>query len=130
MKCYNSVQSAYKADLHHYFRFTYRVIKFIHDEKSITPNEKYDFVSLYRSIFSPYELLFIFYNGLHPYGKEKLFPLLNEYSFFNNLDDTLLIHESHKKKYNEVAYGDWNGKTREQNLEAWHNKQKVNPEFE
>jgi hypothetical protein len=29
------------------------------------------------------------------------------------------MDESHLKEYHDVAYGDWNGKTREQNLAEW-----------
>lgn len=119
---YNLVQNHYKADLHHYYTFAYRILKYINESRLIDEDEKYEYTSLFRAQFSPYELAMFFYNGLHDFGKNA-YPLLNQYSFFNNLDDTLLISKLHLGKYHDVAFGDWNGKTREENLANWLVKQ-------
>lgn len=101
-KEYDVIQNRYRSDLHHYYRFIYRFLKFI-KEADIDENEKYKYASIYRAVFSAYELPMIFYNGLHPFGK-KLKPLLEEFSFLKNTDDTLIFQKSHYKSYHLIAY--------------------------
>jgi hypothetical protein len=105
IKLYDSIQNNYKGDLHHYFRFVYHVLKYISKEDLLSEEEKYYYSTIYRAMFSPYELVLIFYNCLHPFGKDDFRPLIIEFSFFNNLDKSLLIDKSHyDNDYPKQAY--------------------------
>jgi hypothetical protein len=58
---YKSFYDNHQADIGHYFRHLYHVVKFV-DEAQIEPKKKY--VSLIRAQLSGYEHLLLFYNGL------------------------------------------------------------------
>ncbi|MBL7800299.1 MAG: putative phage abortive infection protein [Chitinophagales bacterium] len=88
---YNTIQESYKGDLYHYYTFTYHVLKFIH-EAPLEVEEKKKYASIFRASLSCYELVFLFLNGLHDNGKKKLFPLLEEYRMFDNLDRSLVLN--------------------------------------
>jgi hypothetical protein len=75
----------------HYFRFLYRILKFVHDTPLITTfEEKYEYTSMLRAILSRYELVWLYYNGLS-YGARKLKPLIERYAMLNNLRPELLV---------------------------------------
>ena len=101
-KSYKDVQELYKGDLHHYYRFIYHILKFVKDSK-LSHDDKYKYTSIFRAVFSPFELYMLFHNGLHPYG-EKLKPLLEEYSFLKNMDKDMVIDKLLFEKYHNVAY--------------------------
>jgi hypothetical protein len=88
---YDRIQERYKGDLNHYFTFTYHVLKFI-NEAPLEVEEKRKYASIFRASLSCYELVFLFLNGLHENGKKKLFPLLEEYRMFDNLDRSLILN--------------------------------------
>lgn len=71
--------------LDHYFRYFYRILKFIDDTELIDSQQKYYYASIFRAQLSRYELLMIYYNGLSKFGREKLKPLLEKYCVFKNL---------------------------------------------
>lgn len=71
--------------LDHYFRYFYRILKFIDDTELIDSQQKYYYASIFRAQLSRYELLFIYYNGLSKFGNQKLKPLLEKYCMFKNL---------------------------------------------
>lgn len=120
---YDVVQDSYKGDLHNYFRYVYHVLKYVHSNEFLGES-RYEYIAIYRALFSPYELAFIFYNCLHEFGNEKFYPLVHEYSFLKNIDFSLLHDESHRAYYHEVAYADRNDKSRKENLKDWNKKQK------
>lgn len=101
-------------DFGHYFRNLYRMIKLVHltdfyyhesdmDELNIYKT-KYKYTSIIRSQLSDYELLWLFYNCLSEYGKEKFKPLIEKYCIFKNLPVDLLGSLSHKQLYAESAF--------------------------
>lgn len=104
-----------KADFGHYFRNLYRIIKiidetdFFYDCSKVNDSEifkiKYRYASILRAQISDYELGWIFYNCLSENGTEKFKPLIEKYSFFNNLPKELIINENHFKLYDISAYG-------------------------
>lgn len=106
IKGYMSFYNANQADLGHYFRHMYRILKFIDDSTVISDLEKYKYSSLLRALLSSYELVLIFYNGLGDYGKEKFRPLIEKYSFLKNLDWTLLRNQSDTNEYDQLAFAD------------------------
>lgn len=72
--------------LHQYFRYLYRILKYIDNSELVTEEEKYNYASILRAHLSHYELLLLFYDGLSVTGVEKLKPLLEKYSMLKNLD--------------------------------------------
>lgn len=90
--------------LDHYFRYLYRILKFIDQSDLIDDNLKYRYSSILRAQLSEYELVLIYYNGLSSKGK-KLKPLLEKYSILKNLrKEDLANTEKIKSKYNDSAY--------------------------
>lgn len=112
-----------KTDFGHYFRNLYRIIKMVdttifvtkEEIKINTPEEiskerlhqiyleenykeRYKYTSIIRAQLSDYELLFLFYNSLSKYGREKFKPLIERYKLFKNFP----LHEVHDKKLLEI----------------------------
>lgn len=89
--------------LDHYFRHLYRIFRYIDDSKLFTKEEKYNYVSMARSILSPYELVMLFYNCLTTNGRDKFKPLIEKYAILNNLRIDLLgeiyDQELYKKRF-------------------------------
>jgi ABC-type multidrug transport system fused ATPase/permease subunit len=100
---YDKLQNEYKSDLHHYFRFIYHILKFI-KYSEINETEKYKYTSILRASLSAYEIVLLFYNCLHDYGKTHFKPLVTEFSMLKNLDDSLLIDPSHYDEFDDLAY--------------------------
>lgn len=75
----------------HYFRHLYTILKFVDDPKQpLTDTERYQYAKILRATLSRYELVWLFYNGLSSYGRNKLKPLLERYSMLKNLREELL----------------------------------------
>ena len=68
--------------LDHYFRYFYRILKFIDDTELIDNQQKYYYASIFRAQLSKYELLMLYFNGLSKFGREKLKPLMEKYDSF------------------------------------------------
>ncbi|MBP5987719.1 MAG: putative phage abortive infection protein [Azonexus sp.] len=98
VKAYVYLFMEHQADVGHYFRTVYHLIRFI-DESDLPDSEKRRFCRILRAQLSTYELLLFFYNGVSPYGYKKFWPLANKYEFFQNLDIDLLLDPSHKSYY-------------------------------
>lgn len=74
----------------HYFRFLYRILKFINTSPLVSSfEEEYEYTSMLRAMLSRYELVWLYYNGLS-YGKDNLKPLIERYAMLNNLRGDLL----------------------------------------
>lgn len=74
----------------HYFRFLYRILKFIYTSPLVSSFEdEYEYTCMLRATLSRYELVWLYYNGL-TYGKDKLKPLIERYAMLNNLRGDLL----------------------------------------
>ena len=75
----------------HYFRFLYRILKYVHTSPLVTDFEQeYEYTSMLRAMLSRYELVWLYYNGLSEYGNEKLKPLIERYAMLKNLQRDLL----------------------------------------
>lgn len=68
-----------------YFRYLYRILKYIDDSKLINNDTKYQYAGILRARLSYMELLLIYYNGLSSYGSEKLKPLIEKYHLLKNI---------------------------------------------
>ncbi len=89
----------------HYFRYLYRILKFVHETPLITSFEdKYEYTSMLRAVLSRYELVWLYYNGLSEYGNERLKPLIDRYAMLKNLREDLLIKEIDVGCYADSAY--------------------------
>lgn len=94
----------------HYFRNMYRIVKYVDEtkvfDKMDNPFEKkYEYVAILRSTLSRYELVWLFYNCLSEYGKDKFKPLVEKYALLKNLRPELLINEDDTKEYLQTAFG-------------------------
>lgn len=91
--------------LFHYFRFVYRIIKYV-DETDVLNSieERYQYVAFLRSTLSNYEVAAIFYNCLSRNGREKFKPLVEKYALFDNIDDKILGSEEDLKLFADSAY--------------------------
>ena len=98
---YDEFYNLNKADLSHYLRTVYHIVKFI-DNSNISNKKQY--IAITRAQLSSYEQLLIFYNCLHHNGKEKFKPLIEKYAIFKNLDRNLLINKDHLNEYKKGAY--------------------------
>ncbi len=116
-KSYDFFQNHYKHDLHHYFRFLYHVLKFIKNSE-ISETQKFKYSSILRASLSAYELVFIFYNCLHENGVSHFKPLLEEFSFLKNMDESLLIIPNQKNEYHPLAFS--SSKERPKLLKDWY----------
>lgn len=90
--------------LDHYFRYFYRILKFIDDTELIDNQQKYYYSSIFRAQLSRYELLMIYLNGLSKFGTKKLKPLLEKYCILKNLEvnDIPVPYDSLDEKEKEV----------------------------
>lgn len=100
---FHKVQNKYKHDLHHYFRFLYHTLKFIKNS-DITNEEKFKYSSILRATLSAYELVLLFYNCLHNNGKTHFKPLLEDFSFLKNIDDSLLFNLNQRFEYDQLVF--------------------------
>lgn len=93
--------------LDHYFRQTYRVLKYINefDEKIISHEVKQSYACIFRSLFSQYELILLFYNCLSDIGYERFKPLIERYTFFNNIRPELLATIKEQDYYSALKQG-------------------------
>jgi len=98
---YTQFYTTNMADLSHYFRTVYHILKFI--ETSEIDNKK-RYASFIRSQLSSYEQILIFYNCLHSNGFEKFKPLIEKYELFKNIDNSLILSTAHKSKYDSKAF--------------------------
>lgn len=98
---YEKLFIRYQADLGHYFRTLYNLVKFV-DMKQ--PEDVNYYSRLIRSQLSTFEHLLLFYNCLSTYGKVKFKPFLIKYSMLDNLPLGELLDPQHKSLYDEQAY--------------------------
>lgn len=68
--------NGHTSKLSHYIRHLFQTVKFVHeaDEKVITAEMKYDYLTILRSQLSPQEQLFIYYNSLSILGEPWISP--------------------------------------------------------
>lgn len=68
--------------------------------------ERDEYAALIRAQLSRYELIWLYYNGLSEFGKEKLKPLLERFSMLKNLREELLVDSLELDiKYESNAFG-------------------------
>lgn len=104
---YEYIDNLYILD--HYFRYLYRILRFVDEAVFLENNsndiinERYKFTSILRATLSPYELVFIFYNGISKYGNEKTKPLIEKYSILKNIRTNFLASSNLDEYLNAIA---------------------------
>lgn len=79
---YRSTYSDFRDDLAHYFRTIYHILKYI-DGSSV--DDKMLYVRLLRATLSNAEIVLVALNCMYGGGKEKLKPLVENYSLLHNI---------------------------------------------
>lgn len=102
-KGYEEFYKKHSHELGHYFRYIYRILKFI-DESQVSDKQEYS--GILRAQLSNPELALLFYNGITWRGS-KMKPLAEKYALFENLELTVLVRENEDSTfYNVSAFGD------------------------
>lgn len=100
---YEKFYRQHSHELGHYYRYIYRILKFINESQI---SEKRDYSGILRAQLSNPELALLFYNGITSRGN-KLKPLAEKYALFENLEPTQLTNmEEDSKLYSIEAFGD------------------------
>ncbi len=100
---YLEFYKANQAEVGHYFRSMYNIIKFIH-KSNIEDKRLYS--NLLRAQLSVNELTLLFYNCLSDMGNKKFKSLVEKYALLKSLPKEMLLDkENHPKLYSESAFG-------------------------
>lgn len=89
-KAYDAFYPRAEADLGHYFRTVYNIVKFV-DRSDLTDEGKRFYMNLIRAQLSSQEQVLLFYNCLTPRGSEKFKPLIEKHTLFKSLDSKQLF---------------------------------------
>jgi len=102
-RVYGSVYGKYEADLSHYFRNLYNIVKFIHLSNM---DDKKFYTNLLRAQLSTHELLLLFYNCLSDKGAEKFKPLVEAYHLLKTMptDRSHVAIPDHLDLYSRTAF--------------------------
>jgi hypothetical protein len=87
---YKVFYSEHQADIGHYFRSIYNLVKFVDRSKF---EDKRVYSNLIRAQLSSYEVALLFYNCLSELGSEKFKPLVERYAMLKHLPREALFHE-------------------------------------
>lgn len=98
---YKRFHAKNQADVGHYFRHLYHIIKFV--DRSDVEDKKY-YTNLVRAQLSSYESTLLFYNCITDLGSEKFKPLVEKYSLLKNMPKDLLLEKEHRALYSENTY--------------------------
>lgn len=79
---YHEIYGLFGAEIGHYFRNLYHILVYI-EESSIENKERY--FKLVQAQMCNNELYLLFYNSISSYGKEKMYPLVENNKLLENL---------------------------------------------
>lgn len=77
-------EKVFDGSLDHYFRYAYRILKYIDKSDLIDYQDKKEFAAILRAQFSCYELLILFINCIEM-DNNKFKHLIEKYCMFNNI---------------------------------------------
>lgn len=91
----------YTSDIYifdHYFRYLYRIMKFVDESNFLEKDkkyidERYKYMGILRATLSPYELVFLFYNGLSEKGSGSK-KYIEKYTMLKNIRWDLLVSDN------------------------------------
>lgn len=95
-------ETFYDAALDHYFRYLYRILKYVDGSDLLKDEERQGYASILRAQLSGYELLVWFYNCLSLQDNTKVKGLIEIYAMFNNLRWKLLAHDDKFERYSRI----------------------------
>lgn len=95
-------QTFYDAALDHYFRYLYRILKYVDSSDLLKNEERQGYASILRAQLSGYELLVWFYNCLSLQDNTKVKGFIEKYAMFNNLRWKLLAHDDKFERYSKI----------------------------
>ncbi len=93
---YQKYYSGHQFRLDHYYRHMYQTVEFIDNKKSLTNNEKYNYIKMLRSQLSGYEQIVFFLNSLSETG--RTWELLKK----NKADEEIKKDKQLITKYNLI----------------------------
>lgn len=93
----------FHAELGHYFRYLYNLLQFTLKNRK-PQNDHIEYINLIQAQLSNNELALLYYNVLSDKGLNRnkefnFFNILDEYNFFENIDQNSLIKRSHHVLY-------------------------------
>jgi hypothetical protein len=101
---YSAFFKQYEADLGHYFRSVYNIVKFV-DRSDIKETDKRLYTNLVRAQLSNYELRLMFYNCVSHFGSERFKPLVEKYGLLKHFDFGDAIHgEEDRRLFEDGAF--------------------------
>ena len=77
-------ENFFDGTLDHYFRYAYRIVKYIKTSKLIDDDEREGYASIFRAQLSCFELWILFFNCLGM-DENKFKHLVEDYHLFNNI---------------------------------------------
>ncbi len=93
----------YEAQLGHYFRNLYHIVKFV-NQSHVQDKKRY--MKILRAQLSSNELLLLFYNGLSRFGRKHFKELIEQYAILEPMPKHDLLDPSHQAQYLPSAYKD------------------------
>ena len=106
---YNELYRGKESELGHYFRSLYHLVKFVNDS-SIENKKRY--LDLIQAYLTDAELHCTFYNGIAIYGRERFKPLLDSYSFLENIKPKGDIFERQFEEFYPQTFINYKNKPR------------------
>ena len=99
-----------KSEVGHYFRNLYHIFKYIDESPLLTRRERNKYAKIVRAQLSSAEAALLFFNGLHPRGRNFV-RYIEEFALLQDLDETDLdlpgVSESEMHQiYNKSAFAD------------------------
>jgi hypothetical protein len=109
LKAYECFYGKHEINLAHYFRFVFNIFKYVATDESLTIEEKSKYIGFLQARTSNDELALLFYNGLSVHaisatGEPVFHDWLDEYEFFQNVDDRCLFHEEYAAFYRRTKF--------------------------
>lgn len=77
-------ENFFDGTLDHYFRYAYRIVKYVKNSRLIDDDEREGYASIFRAQLSCFELLVLFFNCLGM-DENKFKHLVEDYHLFNNI---------------------------------------------
>lgn len=102
LSCYDIFYLEHQAELGHYFRLLYNIVKLVKRTDGI---DRRFYTNLVRAQLSSAELKLIFYNCLSSRGSEKFKPLVEEFALLKTMPNDALPVKNLLHSYSPAAFG-------------------------
>ncbi|WP_289225764.1 putative phage abortive infection protein [Bacteroides acidifaciens] len=106
---YYDLFQSHASQLGHYFRHLYHIMKFVDDSCELN---KKKYIDLIQAQMNADELYLTAINGISNYGRKRMLPLLDKYSFLENL----IIDDFEVSKLVAIFYPNTRTKTLKNNM--------------